>query len=73
MMKMIKLAKKGIFIYNPFRDKSFCVVNLHCFYNGMEVLMFHMHNRKTKKMISSIIIILIVIAMFIPTLSYFIF
>ena len=35
--------------------------------------MFNMHNRKTKKVISSIIILLIVIAMFIPTLSYFIF
>lgn len=35
--------------------------------------MFNMHNRKTKKIISSVIIILIIIAMFIPTLSYFIF
>ncbi len=35
--------------------------------------MFNLHNRKTKKIISSVIIILIVIAMFIPTLTYFIF
>lgn len=35
--------------------------------------MFNIHNRKTKKIISSVIIILIIIAMFIPTLSYFIF
>ena len=66
MIKMIKLAKNGIFIYNPFRDKSFHIA-------GQEVYMFNMHNRKTKKIISSIIILLIVIAMLIPTLSYFIF
>lgn len=35
--------------------------------------MFNMHNRKTKKIISSVIILIIVIAMLIPTLSYFIF
>lgn len=35
--------------------------------------MFNMHNRKTRKLISSVIIIIIVLAMLIPTLSYFIF
>ena len=35
--------------------------------------MFNMHNDKTRKIVSSIIIIFIVIAMLIPTLSYFIF
>lgn len=35
--------------------------------------MFHMHDRKTKKIISSVIIIIVVLAMVIPTLSYFIF
>ena len=57
---MIKLAKKGIFIYNSFHRQE-------------DLRMFNLHNRKTKKIISSIIIILIVIAMFIPTLTYFIF
>ncbi len=35
--------------------------------------MFNMHNNKTRKIVSSVIIIFIVIAMLIPTLSYFIF
>lgn len=35
--------------------------------------MFNMHNDKTRKIVSSVIIIFIVIAMLIPTLSYFIF
>lgn len=35
--------------------------------------MFNMHSNKTKRIISSIIIIILVVAMLIPTLSYFIF
>ncbi|TCL55178.1 hypothetical protein EDD76_11618 [Kineothrix alysoides] len=34
--------------------------------------MFNMNSNKTKKIISSIIIILVVLAMVLPTLSYFI-
>ncbi len=34
--------------------------------------MFNIHNSKTKRIISSVIIIIIVLAMIIPTLSYFI-
>lgn len=34
--------------------------------------MFNMHNNKTRKIISSVIIIVIVLAMLIPTLAYFI-
>lgn len=32
--------------------------------------MFHFHNRKTKKIISSVIIAFLVLAMVIPTLAY---
>ena len=35
--------------------------------------MFNMHNRKTKQRVASIIIILLVLAMVIPTLTYFIY
>lgn len=34
--------------------------------------MFNMNNKKTKKLVSSVIIIAIVLAMIIPTLAYFI-
>lgn len=32
--------------------------------------MFHFHNKKTKQRISAVIIIILVLAMIIPTLSY---
>ncbi len=34
--------------------------------------MFNMHNRKTKQRIAAIIVILLVLAMVIPTLTYFV-
>lgn len=34
--------------------------------------MFNMYNRKTKKIISSVIIAILVIAMIVPTLAYLI-
>jgi hypothetical protein len=34
--------------------------------------MFNLHNKKTKRIVSSIIVIIIVLAMIIPTLTYFI-
>ena len=33
--------------------------------------MFNLYNRKTKKIISSIIIVILVLAMIVPTLLYF--
>ncbi len=86
MIKMIKLAKKGIFIYNSFHRRNLCFgLKAHPYglctkshyktgnRKDMRFIMFNMHNRKTKKIISSVIILIIVIAMLIPTLSYFIF
>lgn len=35
--------------------------------------MFNMHNRKTKQRIAAVIVILLVLAMVIPTLSYFMY
>ncbi len=35
-------------------------------------MMFNMHNNKTKRIISSVIIALLVLAMIIPTLAYLI-
>lgn len=35
--------------------------------------MFNMHNRKTKQRMAAIIVILLVLAMVIPTLSYFVY
>ncbi len=35
--------------------------------------MFNMHSKKTKQRMAAIIVILLVIAMVIPTLSYFVF
>jgi len=35
-------------------------------------MMFNMHNNKTKRIISSVIIVVLVIAMVIPTLAYLI-
>lgn len=34
--------------------------------------MFHMNNKKTKQVVSAVIIIVLVLAMVIPTLSYLI-
>ena len=59
-MNMIKLAKKGIFIYNILSKIG-------------GYAMFNMHNNKTRKIVSSVIILIIVVAMILPTLSYFIF
>lgn len=35
--------------------------------------MFNMNNRKTKRRVAGIIVIILVLAMVIPTLSYFIY
>lgn len=35
--------------------------------------MFNMHNKKTKQRIAGVIVILLVLAMVIPTLSYFLY
>ncbi len=35
--------------------------------------MFNMHNKKTKQRMAAIIVILLVLAMVIPTLSYFVY
>lgn len=35
--------------------------------------MFNMHNRKTKQRIAAVIVILLVLAMVIPTLTYFMY
>ena len=37
------------------------------------VAMFNFHNRKTKRVVSAIIIAILVLAMVIPTLSYLVF
>jgi len=63
-MNTIKLAKKGIFIYNILSSREM---------TRRLVYMFNMHNNKTRRIISSVIIIIIVLAMLIPTLTYFIF
>lgn len=35
--------------------------------------MFNMHNKKTKRRVASIIVILLALAMIIPTLAYFVY
>ena len=59
----MKLAKKGNFIYN--------ILSEILIGKGV-VTMFNIHNSKTKKMISSIIILILVLAMVVPTLASFI-
>ena len=54
MIKTIKLAKKGKFIYN--------ILSV----SREVLLMFSWQNKKSKRIISSIIIILLILAMVVP-------
>lgn len=39
----------------------------------MEIKMFNLYNKKTKKIVSSIIVVLLVLAMVIPTIASFLY
>ena len=60
MQKTIKLAKNGNFIYNIL-SKMYT----------WRYKMFNPYNNKTKKIVSAVIVIILVLAMVIPTIASF--
>ena len=78
MQNTIKLAKIGNFIYNILsinrviaRQKSMPGNRVCCTQKGGKS-MFNMYNKKTRRIVSSVIIAILIIAMIVPTLSYLI-
>ena len=72
-IKIRKLAKKNKFIYNILSEFYILQKAVRSReHGGNEVLMFNMNNKKSRRRISAIIIAILVLAMIIPTVAYFI-